>query len=197
MATKSIATISPKKLKDITKAIGGLKKWAHNCHACSLAMIQTGLLPDAARVARGWHSQVRSQHSWVVLGDPYDNNVIILDGTLWSYTDTAPIIFYGKSRKHVPHGKGNIWDHGFPEYPTGPIIHLDQALSDDAYFFLSQIAPLGLDFRGWATLANSPMQGWPSKEIITAMYNTSDLRGLVPIDIVGMVTDLNPHEMYR
>jgi hypothetical protein len=40
------------------------------------------------------------------------------------------------------------------------------------------------------------MEGWPSSEIIAAMDDTDELRALVPIDILGMVTDRNPGGLY-
>src|SRR6185312_17037752 len=79
-----IQLISPGTLTTIVQSIGGLEQFHHNCHACSLAIVRTKLLPQNARVARGFHSAIMSQHSWVVLGDPYDPKSIILDGTLWS-----------------------------------------------------------------------------------------------------------------
>jgi hypothetical protein len=46
------------------------------------------------------------------------------------------------------------------------------------------------------TLANAPVEGWPAREILTAMAATPRLAACVPIDILGMVTDLNPKGLY-
>ena len=184
--------------KKLIKAIGGLEKWAKRCHECSIALIRTGLLPDSARVARGWCGSVTSQHSWVVIGDPYDEYAPILDGTLWSYTDQDPMLFYCPrgNNQYTPHGAGSIWNYGRPADPTGEVIELDADLSKEARDFLALAAPNGLDRWGWQSLATSPVGGWPSKEIISAMDDDERLSALVPIDIVGMLTDKNPSELY-
>lgn len=62
--------------------------------------------------------------------------------------------------------------------------------------FLEMAAPQGLDRDGWHALAHAPVLGWPSDEIIAAMYRTPALKLLPPIDIVGMATDLNPGGLY-
>ena len=40
------------------------------------------------------------------------------------------------------------------------------------------------------------MEGWPSREIIAAAYADDRLRVLIPIDIVGMLTDANPGGLF-
>lgn len=198
MPKKVALPVTPETIKAVEKAIGGLQKWYHNCHACSLAMVKTGLLPANARVARGFHPRITSQHSWVVIGDPYDDKSLILDGVLWSYLETDPVTFCGRSIKYRPHGKGKIWSAGKPPDPIREVIPLDsyEQLSGYAKSFLKIAAPRGLDMCGWHVLANSPVQGWPSKEIITAMYQMPLMQALIPVDIVGMITDLNPGELY-
>lgn len=185
-------------LNDLINNIGGLDQWAQRCHECSLALIRTKLLPKEARVARGWCDGVGSQHSWVVIGNPYDEHAPILDGTLWSYTNEDPELkLYSEgSERHVPHGSGHIWDHGIPDAPTTEIIELESPLSDEANQFLKLIAPDGLDFKGWWFLSHAPVGGWPSDEIIGAILADDRLRALVPIDIAGMMTDTNPGELY-
>ena len=37
-----------------------------------------------------------------------------------------------------------------------------------------------------------PVGGWPAGEIFEAMTHTKGLEALVPIDLLGMLTDLNP-----
>ncbi len=181
----------------IIEAIGGLDKWAKRCHECSLAIVRSGLLPDNARVARGWCGSVDSQHSWVVLGNPYGENTPIIDGTLWSYTNQAPRLFFNPkgNLQYTPHGAGSIWDYGRPDDRNGEVITL-AGLSKTAKDFLDIAGPLGLDYMGWSVLAHAPVGGWPAKEIISAMYDDDRLSALVPIDVVGMITDKNPDELY-
>lgn len=174
-------------------------KWAADCHAVSLAIVQSGIL-GKCRVARGFTRGVMGQHSWVVLGDNcYDPEATILDATLWSYVDEAPTVLVGKAqdRPHVPSGSGNIMLWGKPRRGDGEIIELEPSspLSSEAQFWLDEMfGPL--DYRGWMTLANAPVEGWPSKEIINAMLDTPSLSATVPVDIVGMVTDRNPAGLY-
>jgi hypothetical protein len=173
-------------------------RWAHQCHGMSLALVRSGLLPRSARVARGTATKVGSQHSWAVLGDPYDPEALVVDITLWSYDSTAPFVYAakGKVRPHTPHGAGSIWSYGQPPEPVGEVIELQADLSPTARDFLALAASTGLDKRGWAVLAHAPVGGWPAKEILTAMYADDRLCSLIPIDIVGMATDINPSELY-
>ena len=184
--------------RQLIESIGGLQQWTHQCHACSLALVRTGLLPEGARVARGWCGSVTSQHSWVVIGDPYGDNTPILDGTLWSYTDEKPRLFFCPkgNLQYRPHGAGSIWEYGKPDAPVDEVITLKTELSKLAADFLEMMAPNGLDYRGWSVVAHAPVGGWPAREIITAMYEDERLSTLIPIDIVGMLTDKNPGELY-
>ena len=69
-------------------------------------------------------------------------------------------------------------------------------LGRDAEFWIKHMfGPL--DLQGWMVLASAPVMGWPSGEIIQAMLDTPKLRGLVPIDVAGMITDGNPNGLYR
>lgn len=180
-----------------------LDDWYGKCHEISLAIVRTGMLkgPEGARVrvARGWHPHVPlRQHSWIALGDPYDPSTRYVDPTLWCYTGDEPRIFSALAgdTDHTPHGDGDIWDWGRPEHQGGPTIELQpaQPLSEDARLILEMIGPL--DYRGWMTLSSAPVGGWPAGEIFAAMHHTEDLRGLVPIDKLGMTTDLNPSSLY-
>jgi hypothetical protein len=191
--------ISDALLVEIADKIGGLDQWRFQCHAASLAVIQTGLLPEGARVARGGCPGVPSQHSWVVLGgNCYDSEAVVLDPTLWSYTRAQPYIYRGKAkaRPHLPHGSGSIWQFGRPDDPSGPVIALGKRLSENAETFLKLAAPKGLDLNGWRVLANSPIGGWPAAEIIDAMADNPHLVAVIPVDILGMVTDRNPKNLY-
>jgi hypothetical protein len=187
------------KRAEIIEAIGGLKKWHHNCHAASLAIVRSGLLPKGARVARGLHpGAMPHQHSWVAVGDPYTPDVMVVDATLWSYNGTEPSLLTGGSKEllYRPHGgQGNIWDYGRPAPATGKIIRLRADLSGEARRFLDLLEP-GLDIQGWRVLAHAPVAGWPAAEIIGAMYDDERLSPLVPIDVVGMITDRNPNGLY-
>lgn len=182
-------------------ALGGdLEPWHHQCHAASLELVRSGLLPDSARVARGACSGVGGQHSWVALGDPYAPDAPIVDPTLWSYDDAVDGIWIGTARsgRHVPHGgTGSIWTYGRPAPALGPPVELTPTtpLSKDARTFLDLLGPL--DRSGWAILSGAPVGGWPAGEILAAMDDTPALRALVPVDRLGMLTDRNPGGLYR
>jgi hypothetical protein len=183
----------------VEAALGSPKSdWAHQCHAMSLALVRSGLLPEGARVARGWTKKILSQHSWVVLGDPYDPAATVVDITLWSYDASVPTIYVGraKDRPHVPHGAGSIWQYGRPPEPVSEVVELAEDPGPRANDFLRLACPTGLDQQGWGVLIHSPVEGWPSKEILTAVAHTPKLAGLIPIDILGMVTDENPKGLY-
>jgi hypothetical protein len=124
--------------------------------------------------------------------------VTVVDITLWSYDPAAPVIYVAKASKrpHTPHGAGSIWQYGPPPEPVGPIIELAVDPGDAGRDFLRLAAPDGLDQRGWGVLAHAPVQGWPAKDTFTAMNATPKLSALIPIDILGMVTDVNPKELY-
>lgn len=189
---------SKAKLDKIEKKIGGSAKWAKNCHAASLAIVRSGLLPEGARVARGFRAGIQSQHSWACTGDPYDPDTVILDATLWSYVGGNPCIVVCKAsnKAYRPHGAGSIWEYGRPTPRVGDEIKL-KGLSSKALRFIHEASDgRGLDKAGWMTLANSPVQGWPAKEIFTAMSKDERLAHLIPIDILGMVTDENPGKLY-
>lgn len=171
-------------------------KWSHNCHVISHAFVRADIFPYA-RVARGRCRGVISQHSWIVVGhDCYDDDAPIVDPTLWSYDPEVEGIWTGTiaSGLHTPHGYGNIWRYGKPPEPKDDPIELDVPLSKEAEQFLELCGPL--DMHGWAFLAHAPVGGWPAAEIVEAMFNTPQLKVYLPIDLVGMLTDLNPGECY-
>lgn len=172
-----------------------LEQWSHKCHQASLAIVRAGV---GTRVARGACAKVTGQHSWVVVGDDcYDNAATIIDPTLWSYDESVNGIWVGtyESGRHTPHGTGSIWSYGKPMPGKGPIVILTPKtpLSRTASAFLGLIGPL--DRAGWMALANSPIGGWPAAEILAAIDDT--MPAVVPIDILGMVTDRNPGGLYR
>lgn len=174
-----------------------IERWKQNCHEASLVLVKAGV---GTRVARGFCKGVVGQHSWVVLGDDcYARDAVIIDPTLWSYDQAVRGIWIELAAvgKHFPHGSGSIWNFGKPTYHGGTVIGLNHKykLSGEAIAFLSFLG--ALDIPGWITLLSSaPVGGWPAKEIITAAYGTEELRQLIPIDRVGMVTDLNPGGLY-
>jgi len=180
------------------KVLAPLEDWSHRCHEASIALVKAGV---GFRVARGGCTGVGSQHSWVVVGNNcYDPDAVIIDPTLWSYRDDVEGIWVGKAKTgwHRPHGAGNIWDWGKPHTSGGQMISLYSSgnrLSDGVKAFLDLLGPL--DMQGWcALLSHAPVGGWPAKEIVEAAYKTKELKMLIPIDRVGMLTDLNPGGLY-
>jgi hypothetical protein len=194
-------------IERLAAAIGiPFENWAHRCHSVSLAIVRSGVLDLAGgtetRVVRGTAVGVTSQHSWIVLsGDPYDQDAWIVDATLWSYREDVAGVWIGSLRDgiHRPHGSGSIWDAARPptaEESGEPPIALTPGtpLSADAQSFLRTCGPLGR--LGWAALANCPVGGWPAAEIIAAMDDTPAVSSLVPIDVLGQITDRNPNNLY-
>jgi hypothetical protein len=175
------------------------KTTAQHCHAVSIAIVQSGVLGQFCRVARGACQGVPGQHSWVVVGrDCYDQDAPIIDATLWSYDPTVSGVWSGTltAGHHRPHGAGSIWTYGRPPKATSQVIELTprQPFSPDAELFLELLGPL--DLMGWAILAHCPVEGWPAGEILDAMYHTDGLAVHIPIDLLGMVTDINPDGLY-
>lgn len=188
----------------VERQIGPIEKYAHNCHAASLALVKSGLL-DSCRVARGAAIGVPGQHSWVVEGmDVYDPQAPIVDLTLWSYENRPPRIKVGKfnGASYRPHFWGSILDFGCPvsggmeEIVLTPERELSMAAREWLSIFREQ-ADGPLDTRFWARLlSHAPHGGWPSAEITLAAWQTPGLRALIPIDRVGMETDVNPGGLY-
>lgn len=182
----------------VAEVLDPLQRWHHQCHAASIELVRSGALGEC-RVARGACTGVGGQHSWVVLGgDCYDDDAAIVDPTLWSYQPTVEGIWYGgySDGLHTPFGKGSIWGWGRPEPATEEPIELAprKPFSTEARLFLSLLGPL--DRKGWSVLAHSPVEQWPAAEIIDAMCEDKRLRPVIPIDIVGMVTQRNPNGKY-
>lgn len=185
---------------------GPMPRWIHQCHAASVELLHSGEF-DPCRVARGSCTGVGGQHSWLILGDNcYDKDATIIDGTLWSYDKSVKGVWVGTYRdgKHKPHGSGSIWKWGRPfEARDGQALELtpSKPWSPEARQFLDLLGPL--DLEGWVKLAHAPVENWPAREIIEAIMETphptmpgSTLAGYVPIDIIGMLTDRNPGEVY-
>lgn len=188
----------------IEQVMGDWEKWARKCHQASLHLVKSGVLGQGGlvRVARGTCKGVGGQHSWAVVGNPFEPDLIV-DVTRWSYEPGRSHIVIetdmtSKSGRHYrPHGAGSIFAWGCPPPATGPVIELtpQKPFSDAAQGFLDLCGPL--DSRGWAVLAHAPLERWPAGEILTAMYQTEALpKALIPVDALGMVTELNPGGLY-
>jgi hypothetical protein len=176
--------------------------FAHDCHSVSLALVRSGLLGEGGpnlRVARGACMGVGGQHSWVVLGHPYDQTATIVDLTLWSYNGSQPRIWIGDMMSGFHHPKGMDWIFNCekPHARGGKPIEVDTiGLSASAKEWIRMIGPM--DAAGWGALwSRSGMLGWPAKEILEHFIDQHPtMVALVPIDIVGMVTDRNPQDLY-
>lgn len=184
-------------MEAVERVLAPLDRWAFNCHGASATLVQSGVLGDRVRVARGWCENVIGQHSWVVCGwDCYDPRTPLIDPTLWSYDDEVEGIWTGTlaSGKHVPHGSGRIWDWGRPDPPTETPMELNpsEPFSQSALDFLEQLGPL--DERGWIELAHAPVEGWPAAEILNAIVEC--VGPFVPMDILGMLNDDDPTGLY-
>jgi hypothetical protein len=180
-------------------------RWKYQCHAASLHIVRKRRV-DGARVARGSCRGVPGQHSWVVVGDPYDPTAPILDATLWSYTETWPDLWIGSMESHGlhrPHGMGSLFEWGKP--PTSKSrkatirLRSKAGMSPEAKMLLSAIEPL--DAHGWIRLLSAPVFGVGGTapymaEILAAADDTPALSPLIPIDVLGMVTDRNPDGLY-
>lgn len=195
-------------LAQVEGEIGPLEHFSHQCHAASLALVRSGLLSNDARVARGFLKGISSQHSWVVLGDPYDPSSVIIDVTAWSYDlqrngGTVPRVWVtsGAEGGHTPHGRDSILDSVIPACGTGPDIPLGVEVSPEAENFLVMVASMnrrsGLDAQGWVALLSGSLDGWPAAEIVAAAHETPRLRAFIPIDTLGMLTDKNPQSLYQ
>lgn len=200
--------------EDVAAAVAAFPSgdWSHQCHAASLALVRSGLLAPFGepghdyRVVRGVCAGVPGQHSWVVIGDPIGvRHAIVVDPTLWSYTQEDPgVIVTTYSRtytKHRPKGvavtarrRADIFDIGKPGPAISTVIPLDVK---DAFarHFLDLLGPM--DAAGWHTLfSRLPMTGWPAKPILTAAAAHPALAPHIPVDILGIYTDLNPDNLY-
>lgn len=186
---------------DVERIIGlPFERTARQCHAVSSAIVRSRAIPGA-RVARGACDGVPGQHSWVVVGDPYEPGAPIVDATLWSYDETVSGIWTGRyslTGRHTPHGgEGRMAPWRITRGDGGTICLAPLAefyLPAEARDFLATLGPL--DATGWMRLGNAPVRGWPAAAIIAAMADTPQLRALVPIDRLGMLTDRNPGGSY-
>lgn len=175
-------------------------RWGGNCHSVSLAVLRSGLF-GPGRIARGQGDGVRSQHSWIVLGDDcYDPAGTVVDPTIWAYRtpDRPGVMVIRNLIRHFPHGFGDISDAEPLPDREGTLVELPgfSQLSRAAREFLESCG-YPFDYRQWCYLASGPVQGWPAAEIITVLAETPRLAAAPPIDYVGMLTDKNPRNLYR
>ena len=191
---------APQVIKDIAEQVDSdWRTWWHNCHAASLKIVRARVI-DGARVARGTARGIGGQHSWIVVGNPYKPDAIY-DPTRWSYEqqfvgfriDDAVVGDYR------PHGAGHFFKGSPPQHHGGETIHLTPrdggVWSTEAREWLRLVgAPF--DSHGWAEVAHLPVEGWPAGEVFAAMDANPKLQALIPIDILGMTTDLNPQGLY-
>jgi len=178
---------------DVEEAISmPIEMWAGRCHQVSLAIVKAGIVEG--RVARGGCQGVGCEHSWIVCGDCYDPEATVVDPTLWCWDQQVTGIWIGRNlERHAPKGLGSIWEYGRPSHHGGRTIELAYR-PEGAGRFLDLVGPL--DIAGWLELANAPVGGWPCAGVLGAMVDTPGLAELVPIDIVGMMTDRNPSGLY-
>jgi hypothetical protein len=184
--------------EEIEQAIGPIERFHSQCHAASLALVRSGLLPgEGWRVARGWARGVGSQHSWAVQGNPYDPKSLVVDITMWSYQKHLPRVYVTRNAvAHEPHGFGHLVPKVVFE-PSTPLVTdfpMDK-LSPDTQLWFRMRYPQGIGWADFSRLMNGPLLGWPSKEIVSATTGTK-LAVMVPIDVRGMLTDENPGELY-
>lgn len=211
----------PADIAELAQKVSGHdgSSWAFNCHVASIAVVNSGLFPGS-RVARGAAIGVGGQHSWVVLPgittppgelvDPYDPNARVFDPTLWSYDERVQGIWDGPNlARHQPKGLGQIDMDALPYYDGSGSNEIEMPreianqLSYQARDFLLNLGAISYGSRkvamppvNWMQLGNMPVQGWPSAEIIEAMYHTPGLAAFIPVDIAGMLTTLNPEGLY-
>lgn len=194
-----------REIVDAIQTLDPLDEWAHNCHAASIQIVQQ-LPVGAARVARGAARGVVSQHSWMIVGmDCYDERALIVDPTLWSYREDVDGVWTGTYADHIhrPHGYSTqtMIEWGCPVGGDDDPIELnwpEGGPSIEAKMWLGMFErTTNLDRQFWSMLANhAPTKGWPIGEFLAAMDDTPDVTALVPIDILGMLTDRNPGGLY-
>jgi hypothetical protein len=192
-------------LQQIEEAIGPLDRFAHQCHAASIALVRSRLLGES-RVARGTCRGVGGQHSWVVVGnDCYADGATIVDLTAWSYGLAVPKVWVTRMgvSPHRPHGwsDAGLIEYGCPMGGGGPEIALtpEKPLSREAENWLGMFRSMvgTLDRVFWLNLGTVPtVKGWPAGEFYAAMDDTPQLAALVPVDRLGMLTDRNPGALY-
>jgi hypothetical protein len=215
---RGIEVTVPADVAELAQKVAGHngESWAHNCHLASIQIVKSGLYPGS-RVARGAARGVGGQHSWVVLArdedilaDCYAEQAKILDPTLWSYDAAVTEIWTGRNlRRHMPHGLGTMELDFLPTYDGTSRDEIEmpaaiaETLSYKARDFLLKVGAMGyssrriaLPPRNWMAIANAPILGWPAAEINEAMYRTPGLSPFTRIDIVGMLTTINPGGLY-
>jgi hypothetical protein len=192
-------TVRRNLVKTALRVLQPLDRFAQQCHAAALMLVRDPRMPEG-RVARGYCDGVWGQHSWMVVGsDCYDPRALIIDPTLWSYDESVEGIWVGRLTdrpKHSPHHDWSFWVCK-PERGDGPDIPMEHygEMSRTARAYMDAVLPL--DFRGWCSFwSHVGVLDWPAAEAIEAVYAQPNLRGAIPIDLIGMLTDLNPGGLY-
>jgi len=184
----------------VERAVGTPRElWKNRCHEISLALLKSDAFVGIdARMARGFSIQITSQHSWIVLGkDVFDRTALVVDPTWSSTVMNAPMISYARNfRSHRPHGWGMLTE--YPESGGGPEVEIKGMTSETAEWveFVRMTVDGPLDVRFWCRLFSGPLQGWPSRELVGLAAEMPELRFGIPVDVVGMLTDLNPNGLY-
>lgn len=191
--TLTIPVVSLEAVRLATKV--PLGKWHVAAHQVCLDLVRSGLFPYA-RVVQGTSPRVHARHFWLSLSeDVYDKYATLVDPTLWCHDPSLRGVWVGTLEHgiHHPLGIGYLWDHTYPENSSfaDTVTIPKEGLSTRAKYFLSRVEPLNRD--GWAELMRSPMQGWPSGEIIDQMKHTPELSDLVPEALEGMLTNRDPN----
>lgn len=192
--------------EEVAKAISiPLERWHGQCHTVSLAIVKKKLF-GPSRVARGTCEGVGSQHSWVVLsarpGSMYEKSTPLLDPTLWTYRDDVEGLFFGTcaSKWHTPKGAGDLWAFGCPQSPGGEELIPKEPITGSATSFLRFLKTTAgtLSYGFWMRFfSQCPMANPPIlRDLIDACYRDERIRGAIPVDIVGMLTDHNPSGLY-
>jgi len=178
-------------------------RWSRQCHAVSLAIVRSGLVKG--RVLRGYCDGVEGQHSWIALdtaNDAFEREVEILDPTLWSYDDKVKdYLWWGTNlARHRPHGSGRFFDYGCPIGDGKDIVGLNTCgIPGNRILRIMESTGFDYSLRAWSAFFNSGhfayTAGGASDIIHAACFNT-DLCALIPIDIVGNLTSINPDGLY-
>lgn len=201
-------------MDDVARAVdyGDPISWGGHCHDVSLRLVRSGILGEPGpecRVVRGAGIGIGGQHSWVVVGDPFDPVSKLIDPTAfgWRKADDLVVTTVGDPR-YTAHGYDprSIWEFGRPS-PASPlsidgwieVTPPDGGWSEQAETFLGLLGPLNID--GWVELAQYPTGGWPFREICLAIIHDPGpigrhARVALPIDVASLRGSWNVKELY-
>lgn len=203
-------------IDDIAKAISiPADYWVNRCHEISYEIVRSGILaepgPETCRVVRGAAPGygIFGQHSWIALGRPFDPKTTIIDATAHAWGKVEGLVvstvadaylgFELATFGHAAHGylPGQIMNYGRPrvhDLDTAYLLDTSE-MSAQARSFLHLLGPLNDE--GWLALVTYPHGGWPAREVCEAIVEQVPRAEVVlPIDVVGHTTDLNPCGLY-